>query len=392
MATAAKLVHVEPSPADQLAREGYAVVRNAVGEDTAAALCRLVSQQTDSLRAAKNSARFGRIQTPLGRHDLLLDLDAPVAAALNELLSGVAGRVMETVVGSTARVMELAAISSDPGARAQRVHADTMHGVISFLQADRGGAPDAGDAGNDAGEDDEGDLLLRSMALDTAPLFTCLVALQQVEPTMGPTLIWPGTNTVDCHTALWATRGPSTEALSPEEADVLFGQPHEAMTLAAGDAVVYDSRTIHCGGANVSSTRRSVLCVSLLGDGLPPHGSTFSILPALKGRFRLADFPSADLAAAAAAGSPVSVASTDGSVPLDAPAPATAPPAQVPPLCSWRAAVVCVACGKWRPCDSAVAADWTVDELTDCVRCGFSCDTPQGYTVEEIDAWLQAAE
>ena len=56
-----------------------------------------------------------------------------------------------------------------------------------------------------------------------------------------------------------------------------------AVDANAGDAVLMDSATWHCGGANTSDAQRCVLTASFGARGAYPLGSTYSILPHLAG-------------------------------------------------------------------------------------------------------------
>ena len=71
--------------------------------------------------------------------------------------------------------------------------------------------------------------------------------------------------------------------------------------LDAAEALVFDSTLFHGGGRNVGGARRSLLSISLAepappgesdGDAFDPEqcGSTSSIFPEYRGRFRLVDF------------------------------------------------------------------------------------------------------
>merc|ERR1740138_1521158 len=120
-------------------------------------------------------------------------------------------------------------------------------------------------------------------------IYTCLVALQDVDPDMGPTQVWPDTNTVEHHATLWSSA--TSEKLYPAEADKAFGIVHKDMTLKKGDLVMYDSRTMHCGGANSSTKRRSTFVVSVMGPGIRPDGTTWTMLRSLRNRLTSRSFP-----------------------------------------------------------------------------------------------------
>merc|ERR1740138_983288 len=108
------------------------------------------------------------------------------------------------VVGDDCHLCELSALVSDPGSPAQPIHHD--------IQCD-----------------------------GTNPRVTVLVALQDVTAEMGPTLLFPRTNTPEWHLN-FLERGDMFEHL--------LDSSHIVGLLRAGDAVMYDARLLHCGGAN----------------------------------------------------------------------------------------------------------------------------------------------
>lgn len=55
--------------------------------------------------------------------------------------------------------------------------------------------------------------------------------------------------------------------------------------------MLYDSRTMHCGGENSSDKRRSVLCISCMGPGIRPDGTTWTMLPSLRNQITLTKLP-----------------------------------------------------------------------------------------------------
>ena len=81
-------------------------------------------------------------------------------------------------------------------------------------------------------------------------LHTAFVALQSVEPCMGPTRFVPGSATAAAHEAL--------NAALLEESDSALDYCARARSvlalLGAGDAVCYDSRLHHCGGPNMADS------------------------------------------------------------------------------------------------------------------------------------------
>lgn len=339
---------------------------------------------------------FGNIQEADHRSDLKLDLCEPVVEALNRFAAR-CGPLLTSICGGDAKIVELAAISSSKGAVAQPVHADTMHGVTRFLQSDialhDAGTGKSDDLSEDEDAADDLGRVVQAVATDTALIFTSLLALQAVDESMGPTHVWPGTNTVEHHATLWGSH--ITGKLSVRDADKAFQVDHRKMTLECGDLVLYDSRTMHCGGPNNSDRRRSVFCVSTMGPGIRPDGTTWTMLSSLRGRMKLGDFPlSAGSAAAPTASSALDAASAlpkptaDAKVKMEKHAGVAAEePRPVPPLSEWEAAVQCSFCSKWRPCKADEAPKlMTADQGFACKIVGFSCNQEQRYSAEEIDA------
>lgn len=375
------------------------MVRSALCSDECDALREHVLLSTDEAAKLGRNDLFGNIQEADRRYDLKLDLCPPVVEALNSFASH-CGPVLRKVMGGTARVVELAAITSDGGAVAQPVHADTMHGVTRFLQSDLQlpeAEPRGADDSEDEGADEDVGALVRAVATDTALIFTSLLALQDITPEMGPTHVWPGTNTVQHHATLWGTNVAGK--LHVAEADKAFGVEHRKMTLSKGDLVLYDSRTMHCGGANTSDGRRSVFCVSCMGPGIRPDGTTWTMLPSLRNRLRMDDFPLSPEWVRGPAAGPGAVElpllqakSADGSTkdgPARAGGTAEGEPRPVPPLEEWAACVQCSFCGRWRPCAADEAPKLMgSDSGFHCAKVGFACCQEQRYTAEEIDAAL----
>eukprot|EP01065_Artemidia_motanka_P049777 TRINITY_DN8356_c0_g1_i1.p2 TRINITY_DN8356_c0_g1~~TRINITY_DN8356_c0_g1_i1.p2 ORF type:complete len:406 (+),score=139.48 TRINITY_DN8356_c0_g1_i1:66-1220(+) len=368
----------------------YHVQQGVIDPEVCDALLRHSHQECAAARERGDDTLFGKIRAPENRYDVLLDMTGPVPLALSQLVERLRSQLTD-VVGDDATLVELAAITSQPGAASQPVHADTVHGIVRFLNADISGMTqmlglEEGDDGSD-GDDDCAEVL-RTVATDTAPLWTCLTALQDVEPDMGPTLVWPGTNTVECHSDLYGYyQQQGAGQLTPAAADDLFRVRHQPMLLRKGDSVCYDSRLMHCGGANTSADRpRTVLVTTFMGTGVPPEGSTYDLRRHLRGKFRVRNFP-----LEFAADQPLDVPS----VPIPPPAAAANAPLaegagrEVPALETWEAAVQCVRCKQWRPCSGSDAAMLTLSQWR-CADSRFSCFTPQGYSVAEIDRWLES--
>jgi len=386
---------VVPEELEFLEREGYAVIKEVLDPAVCDALRSHVWAMTDEASRVGRNDLFGNIQNAEQRWDLKLDLCEPVVDALNQYVGRVGPLLANFLGGQSAKIVELASITSGPGAIHQGVHADTMHGITRFLQSDieLPTAPiptadlsdDEEDVANDVGS------IVKAVATETAIITSALIALQDIHADMGPTHVWPSTNTVEHHASLWATAIGGK--LSVEEADEIFKVQHKKMTIKKGDVLLYDSRTMHCGGSNTSvDKRRSVLVVSTMGPGLRPDGSTYTLIKDLRNKLWLNDFPLAPervQAPTAAVGSvilpdpPAIGASTEGDAD-----PAEGRP--LPALESWEAAVQCNLCRKWRPVCAADAAKYAgADNGFFCKTVGFVCSQPQKYSNDEVDAAME---
>ena len=175
------------------------------------------------------------------------------------------GGVAEVLAGvpeasAAAQLVELSVLCTEPGAPRQLLHPDMV------------------------------------FAAGHAPLFTAFVALQDMEPEMGPTTFLLGTHR---DARLQRLRGlGSAGADAPDDA-LLREARAVAPPLAAGDAVLYDARVLHAGGAN-RLRRRGLLTFSFLRPPIPSRperhnaNAAFSILPGVLAR----SLSARDLAAA----------------------------------------------------------------------------------------------
>ena len=239
---AAEAVAVEPTPAvAKLERDGFARVDSVLAPETASELLTFVNAELEKKAAEAASdddlsatSSFGDVLMRDNRYDLLLDLDAPVRKALDEVLAPLRP-VLEGSVGPEAELFELAALVSDPRAPRQPVHPDTP-----FREADPG-----------------------------ASIITAFVALQDVDESMGPTDIIPNTHTAEAH-----ARFNNNDDGGRERVALLRELPNHRGTLNTGAANLIDSRLIHAGGGNDSNKRRVLFYVSFRRKGkVTPSGS-----------------------------------------------------------------------------------------------------------------------
>ena len=142
------------------------------------------------------------------RFDIRLPYDDVVSEATATLLRGPLGAALDALVGPEAQFWECAALISEEGAPAQTVHGDTFW--------------------------------------DAEPcLYTAFVALQDIDPELGPTLFFPGSHlSADAQDDL-EDDGPS--ALDAFEAEI--------GVMRAGACTLYDGRLLHAGQPNTQGTR-----------------------------------------------------------------------------------------------------------------------------------------
>ncbi|MGK3739840.1 MAG: ectoine hydroxylase-related dioxygenase (phytanoyl-CoA dioxygenase family) [Bacillariaceae sp.] len=147
---------------------------------------------------------FADVLLKRNRCDLLLPLkgNRNLQAALYEIL--VTSNRLSNILPNDATLYELSSLISDPNSPRQPVHPDNP-----FQQH--------------------------------PPLHTIFIALQDITDQMGGTIFLPKTNTAEAH---------SKYNDIPNRDEYLKSSPNVAALLNAGDASLFDSRTMHCGGAN----------------------------------------------------------------------------------------------------------------------------------------------
>ena len=231
-----------------VAARGVARVNGVMREDTARAMEAYVRETLRTNDAGGDGRNlsvesFGNVYCKKNRWDLKLAYDAPVRAALRECVASM-GEALTAVCGADAKLVELAALVSDPGSTRQPVHPDTAY-------------------------------------RRDPSVFTCFVALQDVERDMGPTLFIPGTNNAQAHVEF----REGNEREGP-----VFRRPYELGVISRGDATLFDSRTLHCGTENDSSRRRVLFYFSFQrADGDNPNAAISTIRTELRDKYTLAD-------------------------------------------------------------------------------------------------------
>ena len=242
---------------DAINSHGVVRINGVIAPRTAATLLAHVDQ---SLESALQSVRdytaldsgdvgpmfFGNVLARRNRHDLKLDMAPPVQTAMDELLS-VLGPTIAECLGHDAELYELAALISDPNSPQQPFHPDTPY------------------------RDDQGVAVL-----------TAFVALQPIDATMGPTKFVPGSHTAAAHEAFNSQEDGGRAKLA-----LLRSRPTYTGVLGTGDATLFDSRLLHCGGGNESPRRRVLFYASFRAKvAEAPPGS---LLYELRGKHSLAE-------------------------------------------------------------------------------------------------------
>ena len=231
---------------DALSRDGVDVTRAAYPEAAAAACAACLAAGLEGLdrKLALPQTMAERMRGPSLRHFVPVwpacAAMEPMNAALRAALAGEAGALLVAALGRDAELREVQLIVSEPGAAAQDVHSDS------------------------------------NWSADAPRLVTMFVALHDLlDERMGPTFFWPNTHLPRCFPGgVWLA---PTASLAAERRSVWYAQ-------RAGDAVLMDACAWHCGGANTSGTRRTLLAASFVApdrdaaaERVPRLGDFFEI-------------------------------------------------------------------------------------------------------------------
>lgn len=233
---------------------GYAILHSALTSEQVQVMRRLLAAdlqqaiEQETLPAGDPAGSFAKIHNRECRHDLRLKLEDHVRSALRHCVTSHRA-VYESLLDTTAPLVELGVITSHPGAQSQIIHAD-----VDFCGTAR-------------------------------KIYTTFVALQDIDESMGPTEIWPGT-----HTAYFC-EFYKPRMLGP--VDPYYEEnPPERMTLKAGDAVLMDTRVMHRGGENRSNADRMLFHFSweTSVEEDAPQGFTYNMRSELRGKHCLKEF------------------------------------------------------------------------------------------------------
>lgn len=195
--------------------------------------------------------RFADVLLKENRCDMTIPIGPEwVAKALHSILvQSSVGITMQKLLGKDAVLYELSCLMSDPNSQRQVVHPDTP-----------------------------------CSSTDEDPvLYTCFVALQDITIDMGPTTWIPKTHTLEMHQKFQESDSTKDQLLST--------QPSVLGLLPQGSCAIFDSRVLHCGGANSSFEKKSraLFYFSFQNSKIVNVGNPGSIRPNLIGKWRLND-------------------------------------------------------------------------------------------------------
>jgi ectoine hydroxylase-related dioxygenase (phytanoyl-CoA dioxygenase family) len=229
-----------------LKQDGVVLLKDALSVSSAATLREEIIERRSKAYAAVNDGEdwrlyFADVLLKSSRCDLLLPLNKGMQRALQELLkNSKLANVLVSTIGEDATLYELSALISEPGAPRQPVHPDNPH-------------------------------------QENPPLLTCFVALQDISASMGPTTFLPKTHTAAAHAEF--------DDHVNQRDSMLEIRPNVVALLKAGDVALFDSRTMHCGGANDINlgSSRAVLYLSFRNPrATEPIGNVGSLMPGIQ--------------------------------------------------------------------------------------------------------------
>ena len=197
--------------------------------------------------------RFADVLLKTNRCDMPIPLGSSlVANALAEvLLQSPVGKLYSTILSDAAVLYEFSCLMSDPGSQRQVVHPDNPF------------------------KDDD----------DEPVLITCFIALQDITLDMGPTTWLPRTHTKEMHDIFQKDDSGTEEEKGKDW--LLETQPSVVGVLPKGSCGIYDSRLLHCGGANQSNQSRALFYMSFKNPKIGYPGNPASIRKELTGQNEL---------------------------------------------------------------------------------------------------------
>lgn len=203
---------------------------------------------------ARQIERFADVLLKENRCDLTIPIEDEVVvnALLHAIQKTPVGKMMSSMLGKEAGLYELSCLISDKGSNRQVVHPDTPC----------------------TSDDDE------------AVLYTCFIALQDIDLTMGPTTWLPETHNTKAHELFKDDYVPPSSGESSKD-KLLRTTPAVLGVLPKGSCAIFDSRLLHCGGANTSDTSRALFYFSFKNSKIGYPGNPASIRPELSSKYTI---------------------------------------------------------------------------------------------------------
>lgn len=207
----------------------------------------------------KSLHRFADVLLRTNRCDLTIPLGPDIVTkALSQVfLKSPVRYTIEALLTKKAVLQELSCLMSYPGSQRQVMHPDTPYGAMGGLKEDE------------------------------PVLYTCFIALQDVEEDMGPTVWLPNTHTREAHEQFKDEQAVDGKE-SPKD-QLLRRTPSKLGMLPKGSCGIFDSRLLHCGGANRSAddTTRAIFYCSFKNPKVGYPGNPGSIRPELVSKLTL---------------------------------------------------------------------------------------------------------
>lgn len=249
-----------------LEKEGVVRIDHVLSHDTVDELREFVfslketaEQQVES-KQVKSLSRFADVLLRTNRCDLLIPLgpDIVTKALYEAFVSSPVRYTIEALLTKKAVLQELSCLMSYPGSQRQVMHPDTPYGAMGGLSKDE------------------------------PVLYTCFIALQDVKEDMGPTVWLPQTHTQEAHDRFKDEQVPVNGEESPKD-ELLRTTPAKLGMLPKGACGIFDSRLLHCGGANRSEdgTTRAIFYCSFKNPKIGYPGNPPSIRPELVSKLTL---------------------------------------------------------------------------------------------------------
>lgn len=222
---------------------------------------RQVAEEEVESGKVKSLHRFADVLLRTNRCDLTIPLGPEIVtnALAEAFLKSPVRYTIESLLTKKAVLQELSCLMSYPGSQRQVMHPDTPYGAMGGLSEDE------------------------------PVLYTCFIALQDVEEDMGPTVWLPNTHTLEAHEQFKDEQSVDGKE-SPKDA-LLRRTPSKLGMLPKGSMGIFDSRLLHCGGANRSAngTTRAIFYFSFKNPKIGYPGNPGSIRPELVSKLTLDD-------------------------------------------------------------------------------------------------------